>query len=145
MILYTNSVPQPDAYYDLFESTGWNREYQLSPDELFSSLLSSWYMVSAYADDRLVGFGRILSDGILHALIVDLIVLPQYQGQGIGASLLDKLVAQCQAHGVRDIQLFCAKGKEGFYARYGFVARPADAPGMEYKPLKEKQGGQSGI
>ena len=33
----------------------------------------------------------------------------------------------------RDIQLFCAKGKAGFYERFGFLPRPQDAPGMEIK------------
>jgi hypothetical protein len=33
-----------------------------------------------------------------------------------------------------DIQLFCAQGKGEFYRRHGFVSRPMDAPGMQFKP-----------
>jgi hypothetical protein len=44
----------------------------------------------------------------------------------------------CVAAKIRDIQLFSAKGKSGFYEKYGFKRRPENAPGMEikYKPGK---------
>jgi len=42
-------------------------------------------------------------------------VLPAYQGQGIGSRILADLVERCRSHGIYDIQLFCAKGKAGFY------------------------------
>jgi GNAT superfamily N-acetyltransferase len=79
------------------------------------------------------GSGRVIADGVLHALIVDMIVLPSHQNRGIGRAILSRLVERCRAAGIRDIQLFCARGKSGFYERCGFIARPADAPGMEYK------------
>ena len=94
---------------------------------------SSWYTISAYADARLVGFGRAIADGVLHAIIVDLIVAPEYQGMGIGGHILRELARECRSKGIPDIQLFCARGKAGFYERQGFAARPADAPGMELK------------
>lgn len=89
-------------------------------------------MVSAYQDDKLIGFGRIICDGIVHALILDLIVHPDFQNQGIGGLILEKLIKKCQYHQIRDIQLFCAKGYAGFYEKHGFKKRNEDAPGMEY-------------
>lgn len=60
-----------------------------------------------------------------------MIVLPDYQGKGIGREVLDRLVSHCREHGMRWLQLTCAKGKRGFYERLGFSGRPDDAPGME--------------
>jgi len=34
---------------------------------------------------------------------------------------------------IRDLQLFSARGKDGFYRRHGFSIRPDAAPGMEIK------------
>ena len=136
-ILYKeNQLPDKQAFFELFESTGWNEEYGLVSDEIFHAIEKSWYMVSAYDDVRLVGFGRVLSDGKLHALITEMIVLPEYQGRGIGREVLKYLTDICQAHKIRDIQLFSAKGKAGFYEKYGFSRRPEAGPGMEikYKP-----------
>ena len=125
-------IPTSDQFWKLFQTTGWNEKYLLSSDELMRALRSSWYVLSAYNGERLVGFGRLVSDGILHAMIYELIVLPEYQGQGIGGKILEKLVKKCKESGVRDIQLFCAAGKREFYEKRGFVVRSEDTPGMQY-------------
>jgi GNAT superfamily N-acetyltransferase len=124
--------PNKAEYYELFESTGWNGEYKLSPGLLYETLVNSWFLVSVYNDTKLIGFGRVISDGVLHALIVDLIVAPEFQKCGIGKLILNELVSKCKSSAIPDIQLFCAKGKEGFYLKQGFKSRPTDAPGMEF-------------
>ncbi len=130
---YQTFPPTPDEYFALFETTGWNDNYHLTPLDLAKALKESAFMVSAYDDEgRLVGFGRVVSDTI-HAMIYDLIVAPDQQRQGIGGEILDRLVKHCQATHIRDIQLFCANGKRAFYERHGFEARPDDAPGMQYR------------
>jgi len=73
----------------------------------------------------------VLSDGVLHALIVDVIVMPEMRGHGIGTEIMRRLVARCQEAGVLQVQLFSARGKRDFYERLGFVVRPDDGPGME--------------
>jgi len=134
VIIYQEAVPGRDEFFDLFSTTGWNEEeYHLSPDQLYQAINHSWYMVSVYDRSSLVGYGRVISDGVLHALIVDMIVHPDYQGQGIGRTILAKLIQQCQTAGVKDVQLFCATGKSPFYEKCGFAARPANAPGMQLK------------
>jgi GNAT superfamily N-acetyltransferase len=131
-IEFCSDIPESSQFWRLFESTGWNDNYHLDPEELMSALRSSWYLLGAYDSEQLVGFGRLVSDGVLHAMIYELIVLPEYQGQGLGGEILEKLVEKCRDTGVRDIQLFCARGKRGFYEKRGFMARPDDAPGMQY-------------
>ena len=130
-IVYREKLPAAAAYLQLFETTGWNQAYRADEDELYAAISTSWYVLSAYDNDDLVGFGRIISDGVLYALICDLIVKPSYQGQGIGSTLLNKLIARCRMQQIRVIWLFAAKGKRSFYQNFGFVERPADAPGMQ--------------
>ncbi len=126
-------TPPTDDLWRVFDTTGWNDEYQLSPAELRTAFESSWLVVGAYAEGRLVGVGRAVSDRVVHAMIYDLIVIPECQGAGIGGQLLACLVDRCTTAGIRDIQLFCARGKRVFYETRGFVARPEDAPGMQYR------------
>ncbi|MBU1049413.1 GNAT family N-acetyltransferase [Candidatus Bipolaricaulota bacterium] len=92
---------------------------------------NSRYHVSAYDGGTLVGFGRIVSDGALHALVFDLIVHPSHQRRGIGSEILTQLLAFCRKEGIPDVQLFAAQGKAPFYERHGFKERPGNAPGME--------------
>jgi GNAT superfamily N-acetyltransferase len=130
---YRESLPDPQACFALFESTGWNREYGLTPQELHMAAQRSWFLLAVYRQGRLAGIGRVISDGVLHALIVDVIVLPEYQGTGIGTAILTRLIERCRAARIRDVQLFCARGKAPFHRRLGFADRPADAPGMDFK------------
>ena len=136
-IAYQEQPPPAVDYGRLFETTGWNTAYQASPQELHQAISDSWYVLSAYEKGRLVGFGRIISDGVLYALICDLIVNPTCQGQGIGSTLLAKLIERCRSRGIRVIWLFAAKGKSAFYKKFGFHKRPADAPGMQMSPIAD--------
>ena len=132
-IRYLEQLPEKRNLFRLFQTTGWNEFYRLSESDLYSAAARSWYVLSAYEGDKLVGFGRIICDGVVHALILDLIVLPDCQRRGTGGKLLDSLVRKCLDHGIKDIQLFCAKGQIGFYEKRGFYPRPDNAPGMEYR------------
>ena len=133
MIEYRAGAPEEQQFFALFETTGWNANYQATPQELSHMLANTWYMLAAYDGERLVGFGRVVSDLVLHAMIYDMIVAPDYQGRGIGGEILERLVGKCLQAGIRDIQLFCARGKRAFYERRGFVARPDESPGMQYR------------
>jgi len=132
-IQYLERIPDQDEYWKLFEETKWNEVYGFSPDELTKAILNSWYAVSAYHSEKLVGFGRVISDGVHHALIVDMIVAERFQGMGIGKTIVQMLTKMCVDHRIRDIQLFAAKNKFGFYEKQNFVKRPENAPGMQYE------------
>ena len=127
---YSEQLPSAPEYAALFETTGWNRVYEASPEALGKALQNSWCSASAYDSGQLIGFGRIVSDGVLYAMIHDLIVHPSYQGRGVGSEILRKLIQNCRNAGIREIQLFSAAGRSEFYERFGFVARASDSPGM---------------
>ncbi|WP_223786899.1 GNAT family N-acetyltransferase [Marinicella meishanensis] len=128
-----HDIPAAMDFFALFQTTGWNQAYQATPQDLEQALHDSWYTASAYQNGELIGFGRVLSDGVLYAMIYDLIVHPDFQNQGLGSQLLNRLIAACQQANIRAIQLFSAHGKVPFYERRGFVVRSAQAPGMVYQ------------
>ena len=130
-VTYGDGLPERDPFGELFESTGWNEKFRRDEEQLHETARHSWYAVSAYVDGLLAGFGRVLSDGILQALMVDLMVLPKYRGHGIGGSTMKQLVDRGKSSEIRSVQLFCAEGTAGFYEKRGFVRRPLEAAGME--------------
>ena len=71
----------------------------------------------AYHESQLIGAGRAISDGVMRAAIFDMVVLPEYQGKGIGTKILKRLVEKTN---VDIIMLFSSPGKEPFYSRFGF-------------------------
>lgn len=79
-ILYKELVPSGEDFIKLIESAGWTGITDKGPEKLGLALHNSWYVMTAYEEDKLVGVGRIISDGVFQAVICDLIVLAEYQG-----------------------------------------------------------------
>ena len=67
---YSEKLPIAEHFFELFETTGWNTKYELTKEELYSALKNSWYSIFVFDKDDLIGFGRIICDGIVHALIL---------------------------------------------------------------------------
>ncbi|MCP4077747.1 MAG: GNAT family N-acetyltransferase [Gammaproteobacteria bacterium] len=132
---FTDKIPDKSEFFPLYISTGWNQNLMLSAEQLEQAVKNSFAVISAYENNQLIGFGRVVSDGIAYATIYDVIVSPNWQKQGIGSSIIRKLVAVCEHNDIRSIHLFAAKGAEKFYKNLGFVPRPFDSPGMVYEKV----------
>ena len=135
-IEYRPEVPTAEEFERLFRSSGWTEALEVAADRLAATLPHAWYGICARRGGQIAGTGFVLSDGVLHALIVNVIVAPELRGRGIGTEIVKRLVARCREAGVLQVQLFSARGKRGFYERLGFVARPDDGPGMELGGLR---------
>jgi GNAT superfamily N-acetyltransferase len=122
------TLPSDEEYNGLRRAVGWGT-YDAGVAASF--LPRSLYCVCAHRGLGLVGMARVVGDGGLVFSIQDVIVLPEHQGQGIGAMLMDAIMGYVRAHACRGsvVSLMSAKGKEGFYERYGFVRRPNDRLG----------------
>ena len=71
--------------------------------------------------DRLVGFARAITDRIFLAVVLDVIVAPDFRGRGLGASLMDALLARPELAAVDSIELVCQPELVEFYRRWGFT------------------------
>jgi GNAT superfamily N-acetyltransferase len=122
-----------DTYLTLRKGVQWK---QLSRAQAETALKNSICVIVAYKDERPVAMGRIVGDGAVICYVQDLIVLPDYQGHGIGSLVLKELQTYVQQlrlnHTEMMFCLMCAKGRETFYEKHGFTARPTEAlgPGM---------------
>lgn len=73
--------------------------------------------------DQLVGFARVLTDEVYLAVVLDVIVAPEFRGIGLGAVLLDAIVGHPRLAGVRNVELVCQPELVSFYRRWGFTER----------------------
>lgn len=80
---------------------------------------------------------RVIGDGALTFYIQDLLVVPRMQRKGIGTKVIELVLGHLGATAPPGafIGLMAAPGTEAFFARHGFEARPADAPGMALASL----------
>ena len=100
------------AVFLAFANQIWPGDYDLDKTR---TALSRTINITAYDGQKLVGYLRILSDGCYFGTITELLVLPEYQGQGIGSRLL-----QLARETTPTMLYFGAQpGVEGFYEKNG--------------------------
>jgi len=111
----TKDVKQDDIIA-IYKANHWSSAEK--PDQLFQALINSHSFISAWHNEKLVGLGNALSDGFLVVYYPHLIIHPDYQGQGIGKRILNKLQ---EKYGDFHQQILVADGKAiDFYERCGF-------------------------
>ena len=82
--------------------------------------------------DQLVGLARATSDRAFNATIWDVLVHPDWQGLGLGRSLVERTTASLVAAGVGNVTLFAAADAVDFYEALGYEADPDGIRGMFY-------------
>ena len=91
-----------------------------SQQELSRMLACSQAVVSAWRGRALVGFGRATSDGVFRAVLWDVVVAAEHQGQGLGRRLVEALLQAPALQGVERTYLMTTNSS-GFYEQLGFV------------------------
>jgi GNAT superfamily N-acetyltransferase len=117
----SNQIELVRVFNDNLQLTELYRSVALgsrSPQQIATVFQNSKYKVFALKDSRLLGAGRAFGDEVDCAVICDLAVLPNSQGNGIGKRILEDLKDQVRHH--LRIILYANPGKEDFYRRLGF-------------------------
>ncbi len=81
------------------------------------AFLNSFKVVTAWEENKLVGAGRLLSDGVCYGMIFDVGVLPSFQKKGIGEKIMNELM---NGNEHIYIHLTSTFGNEAFYSKLGF-------------------------
>lgn len=110
-----------DQLHALFFAVGWSgTDEYIAPEMLQNfnkNFINSTLVFSAWADGRLVGCVRVLSDQMFRSIIYDLAVLPEFQHQGIGS----ELVRKCLKTFPNSEWLVQTETAAGFYEKMGFT------------------------
>lgn len=129
MITYSNEI-STEAYHALRRAVGWKA---LDSAQAEAGLENSAYLISAWDGGQPAGMARVISDGGYMFLIVDVMVMPEYQGRGIGRELLNRINRWLDDLGSDGrcimVNLMATLGKEGFYEKLGYETRPNDRMG----------------
>lgn len=116
MMYKFNEKVSVEALADLREAVGWNR----MESEYKNPLMTSYYHIAAYEDNKLIGYIDSVSNGVTDAYIQDLMVCPDHQGKGIGTELMNKMIGQLKKKHIYMISVVYEEGLKSFYERFGF-------------------------
>ena len=124
MILIKENVNSVEEFNYLYDAVGWE-SYDKKVSEI--ALANTMYSVSVYDDDKIIGYGRLIGDGICFMYIHDVMVEPKYQNQKIGSRIMNKLLEKINHIKLENpyvrVYLGASKGKEKFYEKFGFITR----------------------
>ncbi len=122
--------PTPREYAQLRTEVGWHPVQAAAVERGLAGALCS---VCATAGGSIIGCGRLVGDGGIYFYLQDVIVLPAWQGRGVGTAITRALLEQVVELGGNGsfAGLMAAEGKAGFYERFGFKPRPPGKPGMD--------------
>ena len=103
----------------LYQAVGWTN-YTHQPQMLAQALSHSLVIYLALDGDAVVGLIRLVGDGFSSVFVQDLIVLPSYQRQGIGSSLMKEALENYKD--AYQVQLVIEQTEKnvGFYRSLGF-------------------------
>jgi ribosomal protein S18 acetylase RimI-like enzyme len=83
------------------------------------AIVNSEPVISIWDRELLIGFARATSDGIYRATIWDLVIHPDYQGNGLGSKLVETVLSHPRMQKVERVYLMTTHQQE-FYEKIGF-------------------------
>ena len=126
-----------DDILHLYQAVGWTN-YTNQPQMLEHALSRSLAIYVARDGEKIVGLVRLIGDGFSSVFVQDLLVLPSYQRQGIGSSLMKQALADYKD--AYQVQLATDESEKtlGFYRFLGFETLSTyDCTGMIWVDRKK--------
>lgn len=116
-------------------------EWKIPTIRLLKISLEKGKNVKCVVDGKTIGMARFVTDGGYAGLLMDVVVIPEYQGHGYGKLLVKSLIDSIK-DGLEDneeimIQLLSAPGKQSFYNLFGFKVKKEIAEDGMYMWLKK--------
>jgi len=115
-----NNPPSIDEINNLTDAVGWGKRDVAKWEKILKK--SSHFAYARNNRDDLVAMGRVLEDGVM-CMFYDICVHPDFQGNGLGSEVMNKLVDVVKDKGYVSIGLYAWDqniGATEFYEKFGF-------------------------
>lgn len=111
---------QIDDLMELYQHTYWAQARR--KEDVLRMLARSDYIfgVVEEATCRLCAFARVTSDDIYRSVIWDVVVHPEFRGEGLTKRIFDAIFDHPTLGNVESTLLFCKDDVRGLYERFGF-------------------------
>ena len=119
-----------DELLTLLQTTHWAGETSAATLE---RAVANSICYGLYDEERLVGFGRAVTDRATYAYLTDVVIHPGYRRQGLGRWLIESILAHPDLQGLRRVALV-TRDAEQLYRQLGFSAGPGVLTYMELIP-----------
>ena len=104
-----------DTLHEMLSRSYWAKDR--TREEVIASVENS-LCFSLLKGSDLIGFARVLTDKMAYAIILDMIILDAFRGQGLGQWLVKTMCDHAEVAPLR--QLLWTGDADGFYRKGGF-------------------------
>lgn len=128
-IVIVRESPKVLDYMKLREKAGLSPR---SEEGAVIGLRNSLFAVSLYAQNELIGMGRVIGDGGCFMQIVDIAVSPEFQGRGLGRTIMQELIDYLnrEAPPRTYVSLIADVPADQLYVKFGFQYTQPRSQGM---------------
>ncbi|MFT7617791.1 MAG: N-acetylglutamate synthase-like GNAT family acetyltransferase [Planctomycetota bacterium] len=107
----------------LFSNEWWTKERSLTDVRKAVETTPFLFAMVEAESDRLIAFARVLSDEVFKALIMDVVVHPDFRDQGLGQALMNDIASHPALKSVHHFELYCLEEMAPYYERWGFTTQ----------------------
>lgn len=127
-----HETPSVDTYRRLRQQSGLSAK---TLDAAQRGLPATLFGVQVCCDGQAVGMGRVIGDGGCFYQVVDIAVMPEHQGRGLGKLIMQAIVNYLQAEVPPSgyVSLIADGQAQELYAQFGFVHTAPRSVGMAWK------------
>lgn len=115
-----------EEFISLWESV-WDGAPSLEQTRL--AMQNTIFRVSVYDGEKAIAMARMIGDMGLCYYIKDVVVRPEYQGKGLGRTLINELLKFINDNGIKEtsvfVELAAVPDKMPFYEKLGFTTNEA--------------------
>ncbi|WP_040978918.1 GNAT family N-acetyltransferase [Oceanobacillus jeddahense] len=122
-------TPSIDAFNQLRVEAGLSSKERKAIE---IGLPNTLFAVTIYDEDTLIGLGRVVGDGGVVFHVVDIVVKPSYQGQGIGKKVMEEITDYLDEHAYQGsyVSLIADIPADKLYEQFGFQYTAPNSVGM---------------
>ena len=125
------STSELEDILTLYKKEDW-WEGNDSPKLILDIIKGSIIFVCAFFDNRIIGMGRAIGDGVSDAYIQDVAIVKEFRNKKIGSIIIENIISQLKEKRIGWIGLISEKNSRDFYTKLGFSTMKGACP-MKYK------------
>jgi GNAT superfamily N-acetyltransferase len=110
---------QLNVVHELLKGTYWAKDRSI---QVIEKSVANSICYGVYLEDKMVGFGRVVTDYATMYWVADIVIDEAHRGKGLGKAMMNCIEENKDIEGLMGI--LATRDAHGLYQKYGFMQDP---------------------